>query len=369
MSVLMRNSERATFRRCRLKWDWSYNRRLGPQREKGALTFGSMVHEALAEYYPPGFKRGPLPAVTFERLYAAQPRKFDQWDDEGNKVPALELGIEMLRGYLREWGPDDHIEIIAPEIALRVDVFDENGVYLCTWVGRGDAAYKDHSSVSRRSKPRIGMLEHKTAKSIEKNLRINSGYGEQGLSYWWGCSYVLREQGLLPAGEQIDHVQFNWLRKGLPSTKARNADGHTLNNPSKDALIVRCSALGIDAGKKPTIADLTTVLELAGVDVALLGEPAKVQPSPLFERHNLDFGGSEHAMINERIRLEAKEMAMVRAGQLPIYKNPTKDCSWDCPFVEACELHEMGQDYQSVLDLEMVKWSPYDQHELLEEKS
>lgn len=30
------------------------------------------------------------------------------------------------------------------------------------------------------------------------------------------------------------------------------------------------------------------------------------------------------------------EMRLALAGQLPIYRNPTKDCSWDCGFYDAC---------------------------------
>jgi len=73
-------------------------------------------------------------------------------------------------------------------------------------------------------------------------------------------------------------------------------------------------------------------------------------------------------MLGTRIRQEAKEMRLVRQGKLPIYKNPTKDCDWDCPFKEACELHEMGGDWESVLELEFDTWNPYSDHDLLEER-
>jgi hypothetical protein len=346
-----------------LRWHWSYNLRLAPERTKGALTFGTLVHAALADYYPPGFKRGPLPVDNFIRLYDANGYNFDQWEEDGNKVPARDLGIAMCEGYIEEWGDDAHVEIIAPEMALRVEVYDEDGIYLTTWVGRGDAVYRDHShSVSR-----LGMLEHKTAKTIEKELRINSQYGEQGLSYWWGSSYVLRQMGLLAPDTQIDHVLFNWLRKGIPNGKPRNADGYTLNKPSKDALFNKCAELGLDAGKRPTVEALTTVLELAGIDVTQLGEVAKVQPSALFHRQELDFGPAEHAEINKRIRHEAREMSMAREGKLAIYKNPSRDCS-GCAFRDPCELHEMGEDYNSILELEFVNWEPYSNYELQEER-
>lgn len=364
----MRNSERATWRRCRLKWHWSYVFFLAPEREKGALTFGTGVHLALAEFYPPGRKRGPHPAKTFAKWYEEQKRQFSQWDEEGNKVDALELGVTMLEGYVDTYGDDDHIEIIAPEYPLQVDIYDEQGKYLITWVGRGDAVYRDLARSTRRSDV-IKMLEHKTAKSIEEELRIISGYGEQGHSYWWGTSHVLHANGLLHPEQHIDSVTFNWLKKALPSAKVRNPQGLILNKPTKDALEAECVRLGLDAGRKPTVADYTAVLELAGVDVPQLGEPSKVQPGPLFHRHEIDYGNHRHDTFEKRIRAEAQEIKAARNNKLKIYKNPTKDCSWDCPFRDACELHEMGGDWEDVLELEFVEWNPYSDHELLEERS
>lgn len=361
--VLMRNSERSTYRRCRLKWHWTYNLRLAPEREKGALTFGTLVHEALAAYYPPGRKRGPAPAGTFEKLYTQHAREFAQWDEEGNRHDAAELGVSMLEEYVAKYGKDDHINIIQPEIPLAVDVYDRQGKYLVTWVGRGDAAYRNLQT------NRLGFLEHKTAKSIppEGDVRINTGYGEQGLSYWWGGDQVFRHQGLLKKGEHLDHVLFNWLKKSMPDDRPRNEAGHALNKPKKDALVAKARELGLS--QRGTVDSLMAALQAAGEDPWQLGEPSKRQPRANLVRFPLYFGPSEMNTINQRIRGEAWEMAQVRAGKLPLLKNPTKDCDWDCPFVAACELHEMGADWQSVLDFEFVEWNPYSDHELLEEKA
>lgn len=359
----MRNSERSTFRRCGFKWDWAYNRRLAPEVEKGALSFGSLVHEALAVYYPPGVKRGPHPAATFEKLYHDQQRKFAQWDDEGNRIDALELGVSMLTEYVALYGADDTIDIIQSEIPMQIDVYDKKQRYLCTWVGRGDAAYRN------RITGRIGFLEHKTAKSIEEELRINSGYGEQGLSYWWAGDITFHHRGWLKEDEHVDHVLFNWLRKALPDDRPRDRNGNYLNKPTKDALLVACADAEITVPKKATMEVLTGLLEAEGVEVAMYGAVSKVQQKPLFHRWPLPFGPGEMATINDRIRKEAWMMAETRAGRIPLLKNPTKDCVWDCPFKEACELHEMGADWESVLELEFTTWSPYEEHELVEEKA
>lgn len=365
---LLRNSERATWRRCRQKWEWNYRLRLAPERVKGALTFGTMVHKALEVYYPPGRKRGPHPAGEFKKLYLARPGVFDQWDEEGNKVAAMELGIAMLEGYVDLYGADDTIEVVQPEMSVQVDVYDRQGNYLCTWVGQTDLVYYDLSKSTKQRKV-LKILDHKTAKSIEDMTSVISGYGEQGLSYYWAAELHFHQNGMLAEDEHISGVTFNWLRKGLPDDRPRNAQGHALNQPKKDVLSDECARLGAILPKRPTMDDMKAALRGLNVNPDLLGEPAKRQPRPLFHRDHVPFGPTELDSINKRIRAEAWEISQVKQNKLPIYKNPTKDCNWDCPFKDACEIHEMGGDWESVLDLEFNKWDPYDAHELEEEKA
>lgn len=362
--VMLRTSERATYRRCRQKWQWKYVDLLSHPRPKGALTFGSLVHVALEHYYPPGVKRGVHPAKTFERVYAENAEYFVQWDDEGNKVPALELGTTMLNGYVEQWKEKDKdLQIISPEQTFAIDVYDKHGNYLCTYVGKVDAVAR------RRSTKKLVLLEHKTAKTIEE-VSIISGYGEQGLSYLWATVQWLRHEGLIGEDEVISEVLFNVLRKGLPDTKrARNAAGLYLNQPTKGALL---AALGLDPETRMTVVKATARLEDEGWTpeaIAQLGEPSKVQSSPLFHREPMTVQPESLEQFGRRLRGEAWEMGKVRQGMLPIYKNPTKDCSWECEFRDLCELHEMGADWREYRDIELTTWDPYNDHEYLQEKS
>lgn len=360
--VLLRNSERSTYRRCRQKWWWSYHLRLSPPREKGALTFGTLIHECLAGYYPPGVKRGVHPARTFDTIWNDGKYDFSQWDEEGNKINAYDLGMAMCEGYVDLYGVDEDVEIIQPEMSMEVDVFDKQGRYLCTWVGQGDAMYR------KRSTKRVGFVEHKTAKSIEEELNVISGYGEQGLSYFWAGNIVARHLGIISDQESLDHVLYNWLKKGLPDDRPKNEAGESLNKPSKDALLTACAEASIEVPKKVLVDDLHALLLAEGIDPLQFGEVSKVQKGPLFHRFELPFGEGELENINWRIRAEAWEMSQVRAGKLPILKSPTKDCKWECQFRDACELHSMGGDYQDMFDLEFTTWDPYSNHELVEEK-
>lgn len=357
--VLLRNSERSKYRRCRQHWQWSYVDLHEPNRDKGALAFGRLAHQAWAAWYVPGRKRGEHPAEAFARLFAAEPIDGKQWDEEGNKMDPLELGITMMNGYVDKYGTEPHIEIIHPEMTYQIDVYDKLGNYLCTMVGTFDAVFRN------RETKRTGLFEHKTGKRIVVPVRINSGYGEQGLTYWWAAVLWLRNEGFLKQDESIDQILFNWARKGFPDNRPRNAQGHALNKPTKDVLVAKCEELEVPS--KGTVEVLMDRIRSCGEDPWLLGEPSKRQPAPLFARDQMTgLGDVQLARINSRIRSEAWEMAQVKAGKLPIYKNPTKDCDWDCAFKDVCELHEMGADWRSVLELEFHKWDPYEDHGTLD---
>lgn len=363
--VLLRTSERSTFRDCVQKWQWSYLWGLEAKRHRGALTFGTMIHVALAEYYVPGLKRGPHPAETFARLYDENVTdEFSQWDDEGNKVDARTLGIAMLTGYIEEYGDDSYYEILYPEMTFRIDLYDPKGNYLCTYVGSIDGVGRDIRT------GRIVLFEHKTAKSI-KIVRVNSQYGEQGLSYWWAATKWLRHEGLMGEDEMVDEVIYNFLRKGMPDERPVDPDtGWRLNKPKKDQLQAECEGEGLET--KGTMEVLTHRLMEAGWtqhDIEMLGEPAARQPAPLFERQVKPYGPNELRAFEDRLMKQAWHMNQVRDGKIPVYKSPGEACDWKCDLKDVCEVHEMGGDWKSMMELDFKKWDPYEDHRLLLERA
>jgi hypothetical protein len=89
----------------------------------------------------------------------------------------------------------------------------------------------------------------------------------------------------------------------------------------------------------------------------------------LFVRQEMVVQPYALSRFEKRIRAEGWTMNRMRQGKLPVFKNPTKDCRWECEFVSMCELHEMGGDWQSYAELELGTWQPYSDHEYLAEKT
>lgn len=48
-----------------------------------------------------------------------------------------------------------------------------------------------------------------------------------------------------------------------------------------------------------------------------------------------------------KLRMELEDMTN---PHLPLYPNPTKDCSWGCPIQAACVALDAGEDWEQILD-------------------
>jgi hypothetical protein len=330
MSALMlRTSERTSFKTCRQKWWWSYVERLKPREESGNLVFGDLVHQALAAYYKKGIKRGPHPARTFEKLYQAAEQEameggFNVFADE-EWTDALELGVVMLEGYVEQYAEEDKAyKVLSSEQTFELPIWTEvNGVRRrFKYVGTFDGLWKDRSTAE------VFFKEFKTAASIDLTpLPMD----EQAGSYWTYGPKWLVKQGILKDGELPSKILYTFLRKAKPDPRPEDEQGRKLN---KDRTV------------------------------------SKKQPPPLFVRQAAYRDEGDRRTLHKRVQDEMAEMIQVREGSLPVYKNPGPwffpNCRM-CPFRDMCELHETGADWEP-MKAEYVEWEPYGAHERIERR-
>lgn len=335
--ILLRNSERKAYQTCRQMWWWSYVECLATKEIRPALDFGGLIHEALSRYYVRGRKRGIVPWLSFEELLSDFEEEHGtlQMKAEDEKISAMDLGTEMLKNYVEKWGDDSHMDVIAPEMTFAVGAQKANGSPLflrgrdggrhrLVHVGTADLVYRD------LERGQIGVLETKTAAAIDTG---HLGWDDQASSYWSLVPLYLQGIGVLKPGEDINFIEYNFLRKALKDKRPVNAEGHSLNKN---------------------------------------GTVSKVQPAPLFHRERVWRGNRDRVSFILRINNIAQEMSLVRQGKLPIYKNPSsaypdQHCK-GCQFRDMCQLHEIGSDWQEYRKQVMGKWDPYEAHrEELEE--
>jgi hypothetical protein len=264
-----------------------------------ALWLGLGVHEALAQWYKTGKKRGKHPADFFEDWAGDELREIKTEvivDEEivAKYEDAAELGIAMLDNYINEYGKDESWHVISTEHPFEVTV-KRAGKPIARFASRWDGVYRDLADGL------IKLMEHKTAKAIQTAyLELD----DQGGAYWAVADSVLRSEGILGPREHIGEITYNFLRKSTGDDRERDDGGRYLN---KD------------------------------------GKVSKRQPSPLFLRHPVERTPGEVKRQLESLADQVTWMNAMRDGTMPVTKTKTKDCPW-CQFFDMCKTHEHGGD-------------------------
>jgi hypothetical protein len=300
---LLRNSERSAFKRCQMRWWWSFREGLVSKVQKpDALWFGTGIHLAFAEHYIPGTVRGRDPIEVWEEYVGETLAlvKTSNQDEVAEYTDAKELGTIMLKAHFDEFGNDEHWEVLAPEQVFSVLIEDPDnpGVAIVNLVGTFDAVYRNLKS------GKIWILDHKTAKAIDTGHLVMD---DQAGTYVAVAPTYLTELGWLKEGENIEGIMYNYLAKRKPDPRPRDDKGRYLN---KD------------------------------------GSVSKVQPPKTLYREPVRKTQKQNAKQIERIGREAQQMNDLREWPEYLTKNPTRDCKWDCPFFDMCQVHESGGDFE-----------------------
>lgn len=360
--IILRTSERRDWGGCEWRWYKTWReglRQVGPPAP--ALWFGSLVHEALADWYLPGFKRGPHPAETFERLAGedTQYMKISNMLGDGaasiteeQLVDATKLGIAMLDGYVRHWGRDERWKVLQPEKTFQLDVPHPTkpGKMLGVYAGTYDLVLEDQYDGD------LWLGEHKTAKAI---LLDHLPLDPQAGGYLAVAALDLNKAGMIKKGQRLRGIRYNFLRKAFEDERPKNALGQSTNKPIKSHYIEAITADGTAADEKMTLAVLSDLATTLGLTV--LGDVSKNQAKPLFVREDVRRTARERQSQITRIQAELLRMAPIREGKLEPLKNPTRDCGW-CNHFNLCLLDEQGGDTQSYIDAAYTIQDPYADH-------
>lgn len=390
----LRTSERSNLNRCRQRWSWGYNDLLRPRREAPALRFGTLIHRALEHYYGPKnqARRKPIhPARTFARLFDEEleqtQKEWLQWRDEDDEWHTYrELGIAMLKGYLEEFGPrDEEYIVLAVEQRFQIPIVVPKGSVALTYpsptlyVGTFDRVL--YHLPSRR----LLFGDYKTTKNDPtktKHLNLD----EQAGAYWaYGPLWLATEAAAplrrhmaaavahLPASHRraveelrFDGILYDFLKKDLPDDRPVNEEGYAVNKPKKEVLVAKCKKEGLpwEGLRVDEMIDVIDQTFGEGWAHRYLGEVSKKQPGPLFHREIAFRDEADRVNVMKRIYEDAHEIGLMRTGKLAIKKSPDRFICIGCPFIDQCELHETGADWEAFRDAIMEQWDPYATYEI-----
>lgn len=380
---LLRGSERKDFKRCQARWWWAWRDGLESNRQKTPLWFGTGIHLAMEQWYIPGTKRGRdlretwseycegvSELIRVEVLSGSLHRDYEQvvMDAEG-------VGLAMLDNYLVEYGNDDEWEILSPEQTFAVRIPREVGVDrtpVAKFLGTFDITAR------HRGTGKVWLWDHKTAKSIKTN---HLPLDDQAGGYWAVADTTLRRQGVIGGKERISGILYNFLMKAPPDDRPVDEKGRATNKPKKEHYIAALmeyraaeatkagvqeewlNVTGPETHKELTKMKVSDLIEEAyEVDLTVLGDISLQQPSPRFHRENVYRTAKERRKQIQHISDEVQHMNMVRKGLLPVTKNPTRDCTWDCDFYDLCTTEEQGGDVEMFKEAAFHVRDPYAAH-------
>lgn len=386
----IRTSGRRVFRRCVRKWNYQSSLRMNLQNvgteQNIHFWFGSGIHFALEDFF--GYNKFGDPRAAFKAYYEA----FE--NDPNADLPAgatehYDLGISMLT-YFLQWYPKNNIkqfqtlwldednqavmpgtpnshpaveEAFILDLGKRVWVREDTGTIVCDDVSKLDDLFM------------------KTIHPTKKVLAYYFIDNPDGLEISGEQRIFMREQPIYYHGT-IDRIvvdaQGNWWLWDWKTAKAIDTDKLDLDDqvsaycwaaeqwfqhPIKGFVYLQMVKNVAKEPKRLKNGSLSTdkrqITTAAKIEKEILKDYDSVEEAPEkiqellqhFKDTELESGdrfinmsliprgtGQKKSTFHHILG----EVSLMCNPTLPIFPNPTRDCSWDCPFKEACILEEQG---------------------------
>ncbi|AVD99812.1 Cas4 family exonuclease [Gordonia phage Flapper] len=379
---LLRGSERKDFKRCPQRWWWAWREGLESNRKKLPLWFGTGIHLAFEHWYIPGTTRGRDPIETWKEycqgvmeLVRVEIMSGSLYADQEHVVLDAEaVGEAMLENYLVEFGQDEEWEVLSPEqpFGVRIPRNSADRTPVAKFHGTFDIVARNLGT------GKIWLWDHKTARSIKTN---HLPLDDQAGGYWAVADNVLRRQGVITGRERLSGILYNFLMKAPPDERPVDEQGRATNKPTKKHYVAALmeyhakrevaasgeklwvETIGPEMEKELQKSKLPDLIEEADEHgLTVLGDVSNKQPSPRFHREPVYRTSKERRKQIQHIADEIQTMNAMREGLLPLYKNPTRDCTWDCDFYDLCLADEQDGDTELLKSVAYHVRDPYEAH-------
>lgn len=298
------NSEIQTYKDCRRKWWLSYYRGLSRKSKEviGPLPLGSRIHNALEAYY----KDGINPVTAYMEFLSEDRFKFAVSEDAGDEKKQAkfdseaELGRIMLEGYL-DWLDETGADSDIEVLGV------EQKVSAIVLDGRVELQGKTDMKVRELSTGNRLICDHKSAASF--NEYYQTAHMSEQLQLYSLLEKMQKTEDTTP----VDGGMYNLLRKVKRGASAKP--------PFYERITVRFNNKSIEN---------------------------------FWSRVN----GELHDMMSTRDALDAGIDHQVVA-----YPSPSRDCTWKCPFFQACTMFDDGSAAELWLENFTEVTDPYARYE------
>jgi len=257
----------------------------------------------------------------------------------------LELGINMLK-YYREYAEEfDDFDVIAAEHTFSVPILLPDGSIMYS-IDPQDGEIKEvhlrgtqDAIIQHRQSEKYGILEHKSAISIDEDYFAKLDKDEQCTTYLYAAEREAEYYDL--PYKKVDYVLYNAIRKAFPRPPTITSRGD----------------ISIDRSKESTTPDmLDQMIQDLGQEVLWASNPKliayrdyvnEIGHKQFIVRDIVHRNRYEIESCGERILLEAVDML----GSPNIYPNPSG--SWlclKCPLRAPCIAKDDGSDWETMID-------------------
>lgn len=331
----IRTSDRIAFKRCRRKWDFSSGIRqnLGSSEARAPLWLGTGFHFAMEDFH--GERKFAHPIYAWRKYVEAVKLAYqgtrlpETWEQDSVLAESmLDYYVEWLKGRdpLRtfEYKGKKQVEVrFEIPIPLDPEYVKSCGYDKVVYQGTLDRVVIDEHD-------RLWVLDYKTAKQFAlEHLTTDP----QITSYCWIGS-VLYDRPITGFIYQQHKKAIIEPPKVLQSGEFSVAKSQSVTHRSyRKAMIDKYG--NVDAAPLANI----NFLNYLAVNESIDGDA--------LIRRDYEFRNEHHiAAEGQKIIQEAADMIN---PNLPLYPNPTRDCSWDCDLKDVCLMMDDGSDWQEVL--------------------
>jgi RecB family exonuclease len=347
--IVIRTSDRILFRRCRRLWNWQSHLRnfLEPIENAEPLWTGTGFHFALEDFH--GHRRFETPAHAF-RAFRDAGKKTPGYRLPPAWIEQTELACSMLDYYLEWLRNRPHLTTFVLNGEYQCEVRFEIPLPIKGPNGERVIYRGTLDRVAVDGDGQLWIVEYKTAKKMETGHFM---LDTQISAYMWAGSLIYQRPiaGVIyqQHKKQIPHAP-DWLKtKKMFSVNKQQATTWTMY---RAALVNLYGDVQSAPKENVDFLDFLATQEDSDHDDFVRRD--------WVYRNEYSIGAEAN-----KILLELEDMLN---PNLPLYNNPTRDCSWQCasPFQSACVSMDDGGDWEFELqkqirsrDKENDTWRQY----------
>jgi hypothetical protein len=339
-AVVIRTSDRIAFKQCRRKWSWSSHlkRNLGSRHLAGPLWFGSAIHYALEDYH--GWNVFGSPTEAFKAYCIATSKNHHrELPPDANDLYAL--GINMMDYYSKYWLPyktkdetywEDGIPQVEVNFELPIPIdaspiiqqhCEAQGIDVILYRGTFDGICEDEHG-------RLWVKEYKTAKTA---MHMHYQTDPQITTYVWAAGLVYEKPVV-----GVIYLQYVKKEAEYPRVGASGKLSTAKNLITSGVLYKHQLERMYGEVRRAPIENVNFLAYLYGNETE--NTDRYVQRVQVYRNQlqcEQEYG---------KILLELEDMLN---PELPLYPNPTRDCSRMCSFLSSCVSFDDGSDYEAEL--------------------